>query len=413
LRQGNLALIRQRLGEHLPSLLNRHTDQYALEKTLRDLPAACVLILDHGMGGGANHYREKQVRDMLARGQTILLWQFIPLTLRFQLCILTPDGQSARHTIQAEAAWTMLAECGRVGALVVNSVVSWPEPGEIPEKLRQFLDNPAIRVVLPIHDFFYVCPSHFLLDYQGVYCDIPTREACQQCLPKIHDALTGLYRHRDIPRWRKGWENVLQKADDVVFFSDNTRRLFLRAYPQLSARETRVQPHDMTYLSGHYHYPVTEKTLRVAMVGEIGEHKGGKIFQELARVARLQKLDMDFILIGTLACEKTVSGIMTTGTYAREDLPGLLCRHRIHLCLMLSIWPETFSYVTHELIRLQVPLFSFDIGAQGDATRQYPLGLVHPVCDGATLLPVLLAFKDCLDRQFAGHGDPASTANSP
>jgi len=69
------------------------------------------------------------------------------------------------------------------------------------------------------------------------------------------------------------------------------------------------------------------------------------------------------------------------------------------MALMLSVWPETFSYVTHELIKLKVPLFLFDIGAQGDTVRQYSLGCVAPLCNGSDLLPVLLEFKKALDER--------------
>jgi hypothetical protein len=72
---------------------------------------------------------------------------------------------------------------------------------------------------------------------------------------------------------------------------------------------------------------------------------------------------------------------------------------------MLSICPETFSYVTHELIKLNVPVFSFDLGAQGDAVRGYALGCLHPVCDGTTLLPILLDFKATLDARLAPDKD--------
>jgi glycosyltransferase involved in cell wall biosynthesis len=41
----------------------------------------------------------------------------------------------------------------------------------------------------------------------------------------------------------------------------------------------------------------------------------------------------------------------------------------VGLCLLPSIWPETFSYVTQELMSLGVPLVCFDLGAPAECVR--------------------------------------------
>jgi hypothetical protein len=92
--------------------------------------------------------------------------------------------------------------------------------------------------------------------------------------------------------------------------------------------------------------------------------------------------------------------VVETGPYERNALADLLTTHKIHVVLMLSIWPETFSYVTHELIKLRVPLLSYDIGAQGDAIRQYPFGITIPLAsDGFALLDHIHAFRSDLERR--------------
>jgi len=411
LRQGNFALIQDRLGRHLSPLFARHISQKPLKKLLHSLPSS-VLILDHAMGGGANHYRDAMTQDYLRQGECVLLWQFIPATLGFQLRVFMPDGKSSCYAIQ-QRNWNLLANCANIHTLVLNSIVSYPQPENIPTWLNPLLNRPNMRFILPVHDFFLVCPSHFLLNHQGVYCAIPSRKTCHNCLPHIQEGLVSLFQARDIDLWRALWEPLLQRADQILCFSENTRNLLLRAYPALATREIAVQPHNMNYLQGHYDYPHEESTFNLAMVGDINSHKGSEIFTELAAAIHAQHLNVRLTVIGNLTAQQKPDHIQCTGPYQRDELAMLLNHHKIHLCLMLSICPETFSYVTHELIGLNVPLFSFDLGAQGEAVRDYALGCIHPVCDGKTLLPILLDFKTTLDARLLPNTGGSCGSESP
>ena len=46
---------------------------------------------------------------------------------------------------------------------------------------------------------------------------------------------------------------------------------------------------------------------------------------------------------------------------------------------MPSIWPETFSFTTHEMLATGKPVMAFDLGAQGEAVREAENGhIVSP-----------------------------------
>ena len=57
----------------------------------------------------------------------------------------------------------------------------------------------------------------------------------------------------------------------------------------------------------------------------------------------------------------------------------------------VMIWPETFSYTTHEAIATGLPVWSFDLGAQADAIRTTATGRVIPFADGIPDINALLA----------------------
>lgn len=398
LHQGNYRLIIQRLRTSLPALIAPRTSEKGLAELLELLPGKALLIVDHALGGGANHYREAMIADAGRTNTVVLLWTFSPITLAFQLKIILPDGSRQAHKVDI-SAWELLVQCQNIDRLVFNNGVSYPRPERIPQMLARFIEAfPGKRkLILLVHDFFVVCPSHFLLDKRGIYCGIPDLQTCQNCLPGIQDGLTNLFQAKDIGLWRNLWGNTLKQASEIICFSENTKTLLTRAYPELSGQRVQVRPHQVDYLTGTYAYPGDHTPLHVAMVGAISAHKGSQQFVSLARAARDSKSQIKFFVIGTLHAADKPGNIVETGPYQREDLPALLRQHAIHMALVLSICPETFSYVTHELITLGVPVLAFDIGAQGEAVHRYTLGKTVALCEGTALLEVLNRFKSELD----------------
>ncbi|WP_396956958.1 hypothetical protein [Nitrosomonas sp.] len=395
--RGNWGLIGNRLLQHVPTLLmTTAVRTKVLAEILANLPDDMVLIVDHALGGGANYYRERRIDILLVQGRTVLLWQFSPVTLSFQLQVFRPEGESELFLVKRET-WAEITDCGQITEVIFNNCVSYPDPEQMPDMFRAFLRHKRVHFTFLVHDFFSVCPSHFLLDYRRKYCGIPDIEICRTCLPRIEDGLVSMYRSRDIDLWRARWGKVLERADEVVCFSDNTRSLLLRAYPRLSNRVITVQPHSVAYLNGSYRYPVAREPFKVAVVGDINFHKGSEVFVTLVEAARHQGIAIKFLVVGTLHTNNKPDGIEETGPYQRDELGDILTRHQVHMGLMLSIWPETFSYVTHELIKFRVPLFSFAMGAQGDAVGAYELGCIHPLVEGMELLSILLEFKERLD----------------
>ena len=82
------------------------------------------------------------------------------------------------------------------------------------------------------------------------------------------------------------------------------------------------------------------------------------------------------MVVGKLVPECNGKNVRVTGPYRREDLPGLLNQHKVNVVLFPSIIPETFSYVTQEIISLECPIVCFDLGGQAEQVRRYELGRI-------------------------------------
>ena len=400
LRQGNWGLIYQRIRGNLPALLAKPASDNDLQQRLEALPADTLLVVDHALGGGANHYRDEMIGKHLRDGRWVLLWTFSILTLSHQLSFIAPGGKKTSVKVDY-SVWDILVRCRKISRLIFNNCVSFPQPEAFPERLARFVQAyPAERqLTMLVHDFFTVCPSHFLLNHQGRYCGLPGIETCRRCLPALDDPLVNLFSAKNMELWRVLWAKAFEHAAEIICFSENTQSLLLKAYPDLPRDHLRIVPHKVDYLSGRYVGDLSLPRLRVAMVGQIGKHKGSEEYISLIEAARQRHYPIDFYVIGSLNGSVKPPEVIETGTYQRHDLADLFNRHKIHMVLMLSIWPETFSYVTHELIKLGIPLLSYDVGAQGDAVREYALGKTLPLgSDANALLDGIDSFRLELER---------------
>ena len=116
------------------------------------------------------------------------------------------------------------------------------------------------------------------------------------------------------------------------------------------------------------------------------------VLQDLAAEIARRGLPVKITVIGSLHGRADAAVIRTTGPFARPDLPRLISESGANVFLLPSICPETFSYVTQELMSLRVPLACFDFGAPADRVAAYGLGRVVPRASSADLLDQLLRF---------------------
>jgi glycosyltransferase involved in cell wall biosynthesis len=119
----------------------------------------------------------------------------------------------------------------------------------------------------------------------------------------------------------------------------------------------------------------------LGVLGNIAPHKGAALLQGIARrlpsrtpggIARL-------VLLGDIAPGFPLPrSVRVHGPYEPEDIAGLARRYGITDWLIPSVWPETFSFTTREALATGLPVFAFDLGAQGEAVRASPNGRPLP-----------------------------------
>lgn len=359
------------------------------------------LILDHNLGGGANQYRDRLVDSLITDDQGVIILTYHVTTLSYMV-ILRSKKLHQRFAIPN--VFFLLEACLHlhINNIIYNTAVSFVKPQEIPQLLIQLKVLNHARLSILVHDFYLVCPSHFLLNYHGKYCHIPDSRICNQCLPKNRYGFATLFTEKDIAKWRAIWGSVLTIADEIVTFSNSTAKLLVKAYPQIESSQIVVRPHQVEYLP-ETTIPIGQTaSLRIGVVGQIGFHKGAAFIQQLSKEIMRRGMNIAIVVIGSieLSCESSI--VRQTGPYQHDQLPELIHSSGTNIMLFPSIWPETFSYVVQELMHMNLPVASFNFGAPAERIAAYSKGLILTTMDAAKVLDELIIFHH---KIYLAHND--------
>lgn len=350
-----------------------------------------VLIIDHDMGGGANHFRNELVASLRARGQRVLLLVPHLASLSYALVEPTDGGERRRRFGDLATCLKALPECAEI---IVNSLVSFDAPGLV---LDWLLSTPAdTHLTYYLHDYHAACPVWTLVDERGYYCGIPARERCQQCLAANDAPFLALMPALDISDWRLCWGRFLARAERVIAFSRTSADVLRKAFPELPAAAIVVKPHDTSYIKPE---PVAFDLglpLVIGVVGHINNYKGAKIVAEMARIVERESLPARIVVIGSIDNTTASAALRVTGAYRSEQLATILRSEHVGICLLPSIWHETFSYVTAEIMAHGMPLAVFDLGAPAERVRAYARGCIIPEISARAALNCIFTFRDAL-----------------
>ncbi|HEH9431467.1 TPA: glycosyltransferase [Aeromonas sobria] len=349
-----------------------------------------IFVLDHDLGGGANLYRKRLIKERLSLGFSIITLSYNIASLSYKIIINHNGKEDVFGIPDIEYIYTILNFIN-IEELIYNTGVSFIKPQDIPRFLIGLKLKSNAPITILAHDLFPLCPSHFLINEQGVYCNIPESTRCKSCLRNNTFGFTSLYESGDIDEWRNKWGEVINAADKIIFFSKNTCDLYRRVYPQITEVKAVIAPHQVDYFPYKAIIKNKEK-LVIGVVGQIGHHKGSAIVKSLAEEIRKKKTDVEIVVVGTLEVSCPTDIVHQTGPYKHSELPALLEKNGVNVILFPSIWPETFSYVVQEMIELGYPVASFNLGAPVERLIDYENGMILTSMSASDILRDLLSF---------------------
>ena len=340
------------------------------------------LYLAHDLGGGAEDYLTQRIARDLPDTALVLR---VGTAHRWKLELHTGDGSTCGSTDDFALIKRLLAPIKRLH-IVYSCGVGDPYPVQLPEKLLSLRRGPHDRIEVLVHDYLPISPSYTLLGKSGRYQGLPA--------PETTDAAHCSRRPDGTPvslaGWQTEWQKLVAGADEVTVFSQSSARIFRAAYPGAHSK-LKLTPHEMLTKLPRLAQSARPLQPVIGVLGNIGAHKGAAVLQSLsedldrtaaARLVVLGRVDPTY----PLGASATVHG-----GYLRHQIPSLTARYGITDWLIPSIWPETFSYTTHEAIATGLPVWGFDLGAQSDAIRAASGGRVIAIPDGRPDLQAFLA----------------------
>lgn len=345
-----------------------------------------ILMIDHELGGGTSIYRDQRIRDSLQRHENIVLLSYSFLLNRFKLSFYVSEDQTFSYALSDCNDIQKLHSIIKIDEVFLNSVVSFPDTYEILDTITDFVQKSEAQLVLPMHDFNCVCPSYTLLNDKNDYCRIPKDlEVCHRCLEKHGGDFRTFNTSRiSINEWREKWKPIMNQAHTVLCFSNSSAQLLQNVYDVNS--KISIVPHTVEGLHKVDPPKITDQGITLAVIGGINLAKGSLIIKEMITLIEKNHLNITIVIIGELDLTLQSKHLIVHGKYERHTLPLLMTRYGVHGCLIPSIWPETFSYTSEEIMMMGLPLFVFDIGAPAERVKNYPHGHIIDRIDASEVL---------------------------
>ena len=229
-----------------------------------------------------------------------------------------------------------------------------------------------------LHDYSSLCVNYNLLRNNISYCGAPENSslACRTC---IH----GEERQAHQGKIERLFNNI---GFEVISPSNFTHNMW-QAKSQLKFNSSQVKEHcqiELTekkgYLKQYSHKGEVQNPIRVAYIGYPSLHKGWQLFLNLyfktkgSSRYKFYHFAEERVLQDIMGIENIPVHVLPE---SRSSMVEALKKESIDIVLVLSVWPETFSYVTYESLAAGASIIALkDSGNVVDIVKSSNSGLV-------------------------------------
>lgn len=331
------------------------------------LGAAVPVYLAHAMGGGAEHYLADRLARDLAQGPGAAVVLRVGGNFRWEIALHSPAGVTRGGTGDRGLLLRLLRLLP-MRAVIYSCGVADADPVDLPGLLLELAQNGAGAAAagdhsleLLFHDYLPLSPSYTLTGSDGAYHGVPQPGTAD----RAHSVIRPDGARVGLADWRAAWGRLMAAADRVTVFSASSRDIVLAAYPAVAPR-LQVVPHQLLTAVPRLK-PARSARVVIGVLGNIGGHKGAAV---LAALSKTLRADLGLVVLGKFdPSYKLRRPARVHGGYHPAEIAELAQHYGISCWLIPSVWPETFSYTTHEALATGLPVICFDLGAQAEAVR--------------------------------------------
>jgi O-antigen biosynthesis protein len=315
---------------------------------LADQDKPGILHVVHPRGGGTEKYIQEVMTDSRDDYRHYLLrilndrWQLIDTNGSESAAYecLRQGGRSEGEWLRSLCSWL------RIDLAHVHSLVGSGDD------LLQLLQDASIPYCYSVHDMYLACPTVYLIDSVGEYCNATTDNTiCRRCLSKI-DGL----EHIDIERWRARYRNFLDHASKIIAPSQWACDTLSKYYPGIKVDLAPPWPGLQSNKPARAFPDVFElpkdECRHIGVLGAIGPEKGARHLDTMVARIRERRLPLRMVVVGYTDRDQRFQSsdkvITIHGPYQREEIEALFDHYRIAMTVFPTVWPETFSYTLSE-----------------------------------------------------------------
>jgi|GEM_PF-314687 len=354
----------------------------------------CILFIDHDLGGGANLYRNNYIKREVESGHKILLFTFNFHRKTYDLTFVYNNHNLAFYATNIEQIKNILTKYVKIDSIILSETVSFPTISNLLDLILSLQETHNAKLTTLIHDYFCICPCYTLLDHNDTFCGPPDNIShCLNCLPQNNQEFRIFYKNPDIIFWRRKWKYVLDQSHEIICFSNASKEILLKAYPNIPYGKILVKPHGTDHLNNllleenlSTNRQINTDILRIGILGNIQIPKGAAIVEKMLAIIEEEQKNIQIIIIGEIATSVNSKHLKITGKYTHDSLPHIIQTSNIDIFLIPAIWPETFSYTSEEIMQMNLPLAVFNIGAPAERAIHYNKALIISKIDARTAL---------------------------
>lgn len=334
-----------------------------------ELSSNLILYINHSFGGGADLYLRKKADEFIKNVHEVYQVIYQPDFHQYELINMKDD----EHYYFDDINILLYLVSMKAKHIYFNELVSYPNIKGLIDTVHKIKSiHPHIQFTYLVHDYFCICPRLNLINVNDRYCGLPEVKDCDICLNSAN-----FDQSKSIVEWRSLNAKLLNTCDEIICFSNSSKKYLVRVYQNLSDK-IKVIGHIIDELRAPK--VKNDNIITIGLLGQLCKHKGIEKIKELIQYIHNNQLSKyRIVCIGDAQDVRNDSVFFATGKYRREDIVNLVEEYNIDVFFMSSVCPETFSYTISEIQSMKRPLISYDLGAQGERTKNYKFGKVIPL----------------------------------
>ena len=232
----------------------------------------------------------------------------------------------------------------------------------------------GVPTIISFHDFYFVCPSHNLLDENFEYCAGECTEGYGQCF--IGEDMDDLPILKDfVPQWRKAVSDVFKNTSTFVTTTKAVKDVYTSIYPELRSRDFKIIEHgrDFNELKDdeiNYEVPSTDKPVKIVFPGNLNIVKGSELIKSIKKLDVNNRLEFHFMgMLAKHSSDLENYGIHH-GPYKRDEFCNDIAKIKPSFIGIMTICSETYCHTLSEAWDSDIPVLCTQLGAIGERVNQ-------------------------------------------